>query len=68
MDYCENELCESEATDTVNVAWRDAKGEVIRGVRHLCAPCREVFTWGVQYGRLSENPRAYEALEAPAHA
>ena len=47
--YCENPLCENEATKRVFVSQEKA-GD---GRRWLCAACEEAFTWGVQHGSMA---------------
>ena len=72
-EYCDNDDCENMATDEVNVTWRGVGDtdptSLTHDTRSLCIACHEAYTWGVQYGRLSENPRAYEpAAVTETHA
>jgi hypothetical protein len=53
--YCDNYLCENEATKTVPVSVRRAGDSE----RKFCEACYEAYVIGVQHGRFSENPRAY---------
>ncbi len=46
--YCQNPLCENEAVTEVPVSV-DKPGD---DGRALCAACEEVYTWGVQHGRI----------------
>jgi hypothetical protein len=51
--YCQNPLCENEATKQVPVS-------VERGgdqKRSLCAVCEEVYTWGVQHGQMTATAK-----------
>jgi hypothetical protein len=48
--YCQNPLCESEASKQVPVSV-DRPGDQKRS---LCAACEEVYTWGVQHGQMSK--------------
>jgi len=48
--YCENPLCECEATERVRVSVTKPSD----GWRWLCAGCYEVYYWGVQHGRMFE--------------
>jgi hypothetical protein len=47
--YCQNPLCENEATNTVAVS-TDGRSN---GKRALCAACKEAYTWGLQQRRVS---------------
>jgi hypothetical protein len=47
--YCQNPLCENEATNTVAVS---ADGRS-KHKRALCAACKEAYTWGLQQERAS---------------
>jgi hypothetical protein len=47
--FCENPLCENEATKRVCVS-RNRAGD---GQRWLCPACEEVFTWGVRHGHMA---------------
>jgi hypothetical protein len=53
--YSDNQFCEAEATKTVSVSVRHAGDSK----RNFCEACYEVYTIGVQHGRLSENPKAF---------
>jgi hypothetical protein len=46
--YCENAMCENKATHQVHVS-TDKPGD---SKRWLCSACEEVFSWGVQHGRI----------------
>ena len=46
--FCDNTWCEAEAVKTV----RTSANRAGDGTRRLCATCEEVFTWGVQHGRI----------------
>jgi hypothetical protein len=48
--YCQNPLCENEATKQVPVSMNKAGDQK----RSLCAVCEEVYTWGVQHGQMSK--------------
>lgn len=56
--YCDNRLCEAEATTTVQVSVNAPGDEK----RRYCACCHEAYVVGIQHGRLSENPNAYKKL------
>lgn len=47
--YCENSLCLNEAVKEVPVSVRKPDDQS----RALCAACQEVYSWGVQHGRMS---------------
>jgi len=49
--YCQNPLCENEAVKVV-AASVDKPADQKRA---LCATCKEVYTWGVQHGRMSSK-------------
>lgn len=55
--YCENEACENEAVEVVPVSL-DANTVQFR---HLCYPCSEAYSTGVQHGRFraARQLRAY---------
>ncbi len=55
---CDNQFCESPATKTVHVSV-DKPGDQ---KRHLCVACEEVFTWGVQHGRMVAEQMAEKKL------
>ena len=48
--YCQNPLCEDEAVQQVPVSVNKPGDQK----RALCAACEEVYTWGVQHGRMSK--------------
>jgi hypothetical protein len=50
-EYCQNPLCENEATKQVPVSISKPGDQK----RSLCAACEEVYTWGVQHGRMSRT-------------
>jgi hypothetical protein len=54
-EYCENSLCENEATKTVSVTIRHTGDSESK----FCEACYEAYVIGVQHGRISENPKAY---------
>jgi hypothetical protein len=47
--YCENSLCLNEAVKEVPVSVRKPADQT----RAVCAACQEVYSWGVQHGRMS---------------
>ena len=51
--YCQNPLCENEATKIVPVSVDKPSDQK----RALCAVCEEVYSWGVQHGRIACVPR-----------
>ena len=51
--YCQNPLCENEATKVVAVSVDKPSDQK----RSLCAVCEEVFSWGVQHGRITSIPK-----------
>ncbi len=51
--YCQNPLCENEATKIVPVSVDSPFDQK----RALCAACEEVYTWGVQHGRITSTPK-----------
>jgi len=51
--YCQNPLCENEAAKVVAVSVDKPSDQK----RSLCAVCEEVFSWGVQHGRISSVPK-----------
>jgi hypothetical protein len=54
--YCQNPFCENEATKQVLVSIDKAGDQK----RSLCAVCEEVYTWGVQHGRMTpQNKRLW---------
>jgi hypothetical protein len=57
-EYCDNYLCESEATKTVPVSIRRAGDSE----RKFCEACYEAYVIGVQHGRISENSRTYSKI------
>jgi hypothetical protein len=48
--FCQNPLCENAASRQVPVSVEKASDQR----RALCAACEEVYSWGVQYGRMSK--------------
>ncbi len=59
-DYCQNTLCENEAVKEVPVSMEGPSD----GVRALCATCAEVYTWGVQHGKMTSDDSAVKARGA----
>jgi len=51
--YCQNPLCENEAAKIVPVSVDKPSDQK----RALCAACEEVYTWGVQHGRIASVPK-----------
>lgn len=51
QEYCQNPLCENEAVTEVPVSVERPSDQV----RALCAPCEEVYTWGVQHGSMTRD-------------
>jgi len=51
--YCQNPLCENEATKMVSVSVDRPSDQK----RALCAVCEEVYTWGVQHGQITSLPK-----------
>jgi hypothetical protein len=51
--YCQNPLCENEATKVVLVSVDKPADQR----RSLCAVCEEVYSWGVQHGRIASAPK-----------
>jgi hypothetical protein len=47
--YCQNPLCENEASKIVSVSVDRPSDQK----RSLCAICEEAYSWGLQHGRLS---------------
>jgi len=60
-DYCQNPLCENEATKEVAVSVNKPSDET----RALCAVCEEAYTWGVQHGLQNAAPGLF-ILPPPA--
>jgi hypothetical protein len=54
-DYCQNPLCENEATKEVAVSVDKLSDET----RALCAVCEEAYDWGVQHGLHNAAPGRY---------
>jgi len=52
-EYCQNPLCENEAAKVVAVSVDKPSDQK----RSLCAVCEEVFSWGVQHGRITSIPK-----------
>lgn len=50
-EYCQNPLCENEASKDVPVSVREASDQK----RSLCAVCEEAYSWGVQHGQMSHK-------------
>jgi len=50
-EFCQNPLCETEATKEVSVSVETPADQV----RSLCAACEEAYTWGVQHGRMVDR-------------
>jgi hypothetical protein len=46
--FCENPLCENAGFKEVPVSVNKLADEK----RTLCSACEEVYTWGVQHGRI----------------
>ena len=51
--YCQNPLCENQAAKIVPVSVDKPSDQK----RALCAACEEVYTWGVQHGRIASVPK-----------
>ncbi|HOH65614.1 MAG: hypothetical protein RBS72_21545 [Sedimentisphaerales bacterium] len=51
--YCQNPLCNNEATKVVAVSV-DKRSDQRRS---LCAVCDEAYSWGVQHGRMRATPK-----------
>jgi hypothetical protein len=51
--FCQNPNCESPGIKVVLVSVRNASDQR----RTLCATCEEVFTWGVQHGRITSQTK-----------
>ena len=51
--YCQNPLCENEAVKVVPVSVDEPSDQKLA----LCAACEEVYTWGVQHGRIASVPK-----------
>jgi len=51
--YCQNPLCENEASKEVPVSVDKACDQR----RSLCVACEEVYTWGVQHGQMKHRPK-----------
>lgn len=52
-EYCQNPLCENEATKVVPVSVDRPSDQK----RALCAVCEEPYSWGVQHGRMMSMPK-----------
>ena len=50
-EYCENQYCEAPAIKEVPVSVHHASDQK----RSLCGTCHEVYTWGVQHGRMASQ-------------
>jgi len=46
--YCQNQFCENKAVKEVPVSLEKPSDQI----RSLCAICEEVYTWGVQHGKM----------------
>jgi hypothetical protein len=57
--YCQNPLCENEATKTVPVSVDKPADQK----RALCPVCEEVYTWGVQHGCFTVVPKRVWVLQ-----
>jgi len=57
--YCENPLCQSPSVKEVPVSLETTDDQL----RALCAACEEVYTWGVQHGRMVMLNKINEAAE-----
>ncbi len=57
--YCQNPLCENEAIKVVPVSVDRPSDQM----RALCAVCEEVYTWGVQQGRITSMPKKVWVLQ-----
>ncbi|MEN6425880.1 MAG: hypothetical protein ABFE13_10990 [Phycisphaerales bacterium] len=51
--YCQNPLCENEATKIVPVSVDHPSDQK----RSLCAVCEEAYSWGVQHGCMTSTPK-----------
>jgi len=51
--YCQNPLCENEATKIVPVS----VDRPFDQKRALCAVCEETYSWGVQHGQITSLPK-----------
>jgi hypothetical protein len=51
--FCENPNCDSPGFKEVPVSVRRASDQR----RTLCAACEEVYTWGVQHGRMTTQTK-----------
>ena len=57
--YCQNPLCENEATKMARVSVDTPSDQR----RALCAVCEEVYAWGVQHGRMAVAPQTIWVLQ-----
>ena len=57
--FCENPLCQSQSVKEVPVSVKTTADQA----RELCAACEEVYTWGVQHGRMVMLNKINEAVE-----
>jgi hypothetical protein len=57
--YCENPLCQNQSSKEVPVSVETPADQF----RALCGTCEEVYTWGLQYGRIVMLSKIYEAIE-----
>jgi len=51
--YCQNPLCENEATKIVPVSVDKPSDQK----RSLCAVCEEAYSWGIQHGCFTSMPK-----------
>lgn len=56
--YCQNPLCENEATKVVPVSVDRPSDQK----RALCAVCEKAYSWGVQHGCFTSVPKKVWAL------
>jgi len=57
--FCENPLCQSQSVKEVPVSVETPADQI----RALCAACEEVYTWGVQHGRMVTLSKINGAVE-----
>ena len=50
-EYCENSLCQNKSVKEVPVSVEKPSDQT----RSLCAACEELYTWGVQHGRMTSQ-------------
>jgi hypothetical protein len=51
--FCQNPNCDSQGFKEVHVSVKKSSDQT----RTLCATCEEVFTWGVQHGRITSQTK-----------